>query len=302
MTSIPHPITSTSQPTNSTPSHSPLVSTSDLTAFQKLDFTLLSNSTPSPKTDPLAASLYFKPHRRAERQEKQLRNIEKERAQHEKVQLERLLDGLKSHDWLRVMGISGITDGERKTFEPKRDFFIREVSSLIAKFRRWKEEEKRRKVGSGWNGAGSISASAAAEDDDEGDSIPTTPSFSTTTDQTLAARQLHQEASSSSFPNSHSNPMHPPSKSKPLHSQHIPPSLDPSATLEPFTSFYSKPYQREAAVSKHRRGRTRFAFGCPVPEVEEREFELPGDFLTEEMIRASRRRGRRVRRGMGSSG
>lgn len=198
------------------------------------------------------------------------------------------------------MGISGITDGERKAFEPKRDFFVREVSSLIAKFRRWKEEEKRRKVGGGWKGAGSVSASAAAEDEEDGDSVPTTPSFSTSTDQALAARQLHQEASSS-HPNSNSNLMHHPPKSKTPHSQYIPPSLDPSAT-EPFTSFYSKPYQREAAVSKHRRGRTRFAFGCPVPEVEAREFELPGALLTEEMIRASRRRGRRVRRGRADSG
>ncbi|KAL9117161.1 MAG: hypothetical protein Q9187_006306, partial [Circinaria calcarea] len=208
ITSIPHPITSTAQlttctlqPTTSTPFQPFPSPTSDLTTFQKLDFTLISTDGSSIETDPLPTSLYFKPHRRAERQEKQLRNIEKERAQHEKVQLERLLDGLKSHDWLRVMGISGITDSERKAFEPKRDFFIREVSSLIAKFRRWKEEEKRRKAGGGWKGAGSVSASAAAEDDDDDEnSTPTTPSypnsFSTTTDQALAARQLHQEASS----------------------------------------------------------------------------------------------------------
>src|SRR4051794_21557477 len=35
--------------------------------------------------DPLADSVYFTQHRRAERKEKQLRNIEKERAMHEKV-------------------------------------------------------------------------------------------------------------------------------------------------------------------------------------------------------------------------
>lgn len=96
-------------------------------------------------TDPLCHDFYFKAHRRHERQEKQLRNIEKERAQHEKIQLDRLLDELQGHDWLRVMGISGITESEKKLYEPKRDYFVKEVSALIAKFHMWKEEEKRRK-------------------------------------------------------------------------------------------------------------------------------------------------------------
>ena len=65
---------------------------------------------------------------------------------HEKVQLERLLEGLRGHDWLRVMGISGITETEKKLYEPKRDHLIREVKILLEKFRLWKEEEKRRKV------------------------------------------------------------------------------------------------------------------------------------------------------------
>ncbi|KAL8740573.1 MAG: hypothetical protein Q9190_006745 [Brigantiaea leucoxantha] len=95
--------------------------------------------------DPLNDELYFKAHRRAERSEKQLRNIEKERAQHEKVQLDRLYDGLKGPDWLKVMGISGVTEMERKAYESKRDHFIYEVGALLKKFRAWKEEEKRRK-------------------------------------------------------------------------------------------------------------------------------------------------------------
>ncbi|KAK2745012.1 hypothetical protein FQN55_006369 [Onygenales sp. PD_40] len=100
----------------------------------------------APSKDPLGDDVYFKAHRRIERQEKQLRNIERERAQHEKVQLDRLLDELQGHDWLRVMGISGITDTEKKLYEPKRAYFIKEVSALIDKFRVWKEEEKRRKI------------------------------------------------------------------------------------------------------------------------------------------------------------
>jgi hypothetical protein len=93
--------------------------------------------------DPLDDAFFFAQHRRAERKEKQLRNIEKERAMHEKLQLERLLDGLQGPDWLKVMGVTGVTDGERKDWESKRDYFVKEVEALVDKFRLWKEEEKR---------------------------------------------------------------------------------------------------------------------------------------------------------------
>ncbi|MCJ1482742.1 hypothetical protein MMC06_002908 [Schaereria dolodes] len=274
---------------------------SDLNDAQKLDFSSIEPHTRLHTAhDPLTADLYFKAHRRAERQEKQLRNIEKERAQHEKVQLERILDGLKGHDWLRVMGISGVTDSEKRSFEPKRDWFVREVSSLIEKFRIWKEEEKKRKTEK-------EQSLMADEDDDEeeeqkeeeedddnnngGNSrdLPTTGPPPDPADlDAWAARQLHQEAISASTTKATRQPPIP---------QLLPPALE-----KPFTSFYSKPYIREAALSKHRRGRTRFAFGQPVPDVAERAFELPSGILTEEAIRAAARRGRRVRRGRDSMG
>jgi len=79
---------------------------------------------------------------------------------HEKVQLERLLDNLQGPDWLKVMGITGVTDGERKEWEPKRDFFIKEVELLVDKFRLWKEQEKKLKVEK-------EAAQAVKEDDDD---------------------------------------------------------------------------------------------------------------------------------------
>jgi hypothetical protein len=125
---------------------SPAPPTNDLTAFQTIDFSPILKSLPSSPTDPLTDAFFLNAHKRPERQEKQLRNIERERAQHEKVQLDRLLEGLKGHDWLKVMGISGITESERKTYEGKRAWFIREVTALIDKFKAWKEEERRRKM------------------------------------------------------------------------------------------------------------------------------------------------------------
>ncbi|KAA6415294.1 MAG: hypothetical protein FRX48_00009 [Lasallia pustulata] len=253
---------------------------------QKIDFSSIEKSAGHTTDDPLTDTVYFKAHRRAERQEKRLRNIEREKAQHEKVQLERLLDGLKGHDWLRVMGISGITDSEKKAFEPKRDYFIREVSSLIEKFRVWKEEEKRRKA--------EKEQMLVDEDDEEDESIAAAdvasdgdpPDYSDV--DAWAARQLHQEAISAT------------GQPKGRNRRHRPPATAPAQPLppeKPFTSFYSKPYLREAAIGKHRRGRTRFAFGKPLPEISEQAFSLPSDLLTEDAIAASARSRRRMRRG-----
>lgn len=252
-----------------------------LNKAQRIDFSSIERHASA--DDPLTDAVYFKAHRRAERQEKQLRNIEKERAQHEKVQLERLLDGLKGHDWLRVMGISGITDSEKKAFEPKRDYFIHEVSSLIEKFKVWKEEEKRRKVEREQN--------LVAEDDEESepDTALSTASEGDPPDyndvDAWAARQLRQEAISATGPET--------GKSR---KQHAPAAVEPVALEKPFTSFYTKPYLRDAAIGKHRRGRARFAFGQPLPNVAEKTFDLPPDILSQDAIAASARNRRRARR------
>lgn len=245
---------------------------------QRIDFSSIDRHTKHHAVDLLTDAMYFKAHRRAERQEKQLRNIEKERAQHEKVQLERLLDRLKGHDWLRVMGINGITDTEKKLFEPKRDHFIREVTVLIEKFRMWKEEEKRRKAAKGQNAQseGSRRESTSASDGDS-------PVYSEV--DVSAARQLQQETSSASEPRV---------GRRKKHATHA--AAEPLPPEKPFTSFFSKPYLRDAAIGKHRRGRTKIAFGLPIPDFAEKEFNLPTDILSHEAIAAGARSRRRARR------
>lgn len=223
--------------------------------------------------DPMSDAVYLKAHRRAERQEKQLRNIEKERAMHEKVQLERLLDGLKGHDWLRVMGISGITDGEKKAYEPKRDYFIREVLILLEKFREWKEEEKRRKVEKEESmlDEDEDQEEEESEEDDESDDNP--PDYASVDDGTV---NPHKDAKSV--------------KKAPLGKRSHRAKAPPAPPVQkPFTSFYSKPYLRDAAIGKHRRGRARFAFGQPLPEPVDRDFGLPEDILSPEAIDGVRR-------------
>lgn len=250
---------------------------------QRIDFSSIDRNTRHNAVDLLTDAVYFKAHRRAERQEKQLRNIEKERAQHEKVQLERLLEGLRGHDWLRVMGINGITESEKKVFEPKRDYFIKEVTLLIEKFRMWKEEEKRRKA---------AKEQSLLDKESRCDTTSTSDDQSSTSSEVNAgaSRQLQKEANSAIGSRSGR-------RKKP--SAAAAPALapaEPPAPEKPFTSFFPKPYLRDAAIGKHRRGRTKIAFGHPIPEFVEKDFSLPRDLLSQGAIAASARSRRRARR------
>jgi Something about silencing, SAS, complex subunit 4 len=287
------------------PNYDPFGATKPLHNAQVIDLTSLVASPRRPTHDPLDAEIYYKAHRKAERAEKSARNSERERAQHEKVQLDRLLDGLKGPDWLKVMGITGVTESEKKLYEPKRALFTREVTALIKKFEDWKEEEKRQKerkkqemreveereVDDGEDGV--EEGKDEPESPNQENSPPPASNFDGSADYTshevdaLAARQLHQETTFTA-----SGP-----KKKAESDTTIPPLPTPPPAYKPFKSFYSKRHLRDAAVAGHRRGRAITAFGEPVPELDDHEFELPPTILTEDAVRASSRRKRRQRRG-----
>ncbi|KAI9784805.1 MAG: hypothetical protein M1839_001535 [Geoglossum umbratile] len=270
---------------------------------QVVDFSTLERAAKQSRDDPLPDSLYHKPHRRAERQEKQLRNIEKERAQHEKQHLERLLEGLMGPDWLKVMGVSGITESEKKEYEPKRDIFIREVAGLVEKFKVWKEEEKRRKAEKDQALLVEEAGEQADGEDvggilDEGDeqfgqlavidtmSDGDPPDYSDV--DAWAARQLHQEAIGATSRSS--------SKRQRLEQPQIPKKRE-QPPPQPFTSFYSKPYLRAAAIGNHRRsGRSVTAFGHPIPDIPQRDFVPPLEILNPEVVKARERSKRRLKR------
>lgn len=308
----------------------------------------------SPEEDPLGEEFYSKAHRRFERQEKQLRNIERDRAQHEKQQLERLLEELRGPEWLRVMGLPGIHENEKKLYEPKRDILISELVALVNKFQAWKDEERRRKIAKE-KGATPVDTEAESrrarkrsrpvEETTEAESslspgidmaTPSTPDPSDV--DAWAALQLHQEARSAddsvakSRKSSSSSRKPKPKKSaeneektKPAEkkgsqkrpkTQHDPePSPSPNPEPEPapvpfslpppdnkpFTSLFSDPREREiaqTAVSQDRDEPTHpvLAFGQPIPEIEERDFEPPEEYLTPEAIQASRRHRRLLKR------
>lgn len=272
---------------------------------ERVDFSFLNTHYKDDGECPLSDEYFESIHRRPERAEKAVRNSDKGRAQHEKDQVIRLLEGLQGPDWLKLMGVSGITDGRKKEFEPARHHFIKGCRAIIEKFRIWREEEKRRKLEK-------EQAMAEAEeegeeeaeeedDDDEGEeenneieekdgnaSDGDPPDYSDV--DASAARQLHEEAVA---------------RSAPLHSsrrgeKRAKIELVPLAAHElekDFKSFFSKPHLREAALGKSRRsGRSVAAWGHPVPEVQTSDFDLPEEYRDEETLKAHARKRRRDRR------
>lgn len=259
---------------------------------QRVDFSFIDrNWKDDGGTDPLSDEYFESIHRKPERQEKAIRNSDKGRAQHEKDQVIRLLEGLQGHDWLKLMGVSGVTDGRRKEFEPARDHFIRGCQAILEKFRTWREEEKRRK-----QEKEAALAEEEEEDDDEvneevveevdegNESDGDPPDYSDV--DASAARQLHEEIARAA-----ALAKHPGRKPK---VESLPTLYE---TPKEFKSFFSKPHIREAAMGKTRRsGRGRAAWGHPVPEVPESDFNLPEEYRDEETLKAHARRKRRDKR------
>ena len=266
---------------------------------QVVDLSTFLKNVPDQPDDPLSEDAFLKSHKRAERKEKQLRNIERERAMHEKFQLDRLLDGLQGHDWLKVLGVTGVTDGEAKRYEPKRDYFIAEVQALVDKFQEWKDEEKRQRLE---REAALAAEREAEEEDDDSDSLSSSESSPDPPSSDLnasAARQLQQETAStlkSSSKQASSARNKPPSIQRDRASIVPPPPPIPYRPPSPITSFYNKRHMRDAALKKTRHGRSITAFGQPLPEPEEREFELPADYVTAEVLKARGREWRRRKR------
>ncbi|ORY68650.1 something about silencing, SAS, complex subunit 4-domain-containing protein [Pseudomassariella vexata] len=269
--------------------------------------------------DPLPDSHYELAHKRAERLEKSIRNTEKGRAQHEKDQIIRLLGELQGPDWLRTMGVSGVTETRKKTFEPAREHFIKGCQAILEKFRLWNEEEKRRKrereqakaaEEESQSEEADEPAAAAEEEEEEEEDEPVAseeeemgheestgnisdgdpPDYSDV-DESIA-KQLHEEAiASAKFA---------PSVSSKRTRGEAPPMMPSEPYVPPreFTSFFRKRHEREAALNiDRRRGRNVMAWGCTVPEAHENSFDLPEEYRDEDTMKARARRKRRDLRG-----
>ncbi|KAH7155752.1 something about silencing, SAS, complex subunit 4-domain-containing protein [Dactylonectria estremocensis] len=276
----------------------------DVFDAQRIDFSFLEAQYKN-KTldDPLPDKLFQPVHRRAERLERSIRNTEKGRAQHEKDQIIRLLEGLQGHDWLRVMGVSGITETKKKAFEPARDHFIKGCQAILAKFRNWILEERRRKA----EKEKALAERAGDEDSGEDETDEEEAARGDSSDSASPAKQLREEAMARTKPPTKGSKKRrltpqPPTAKQPAGAKApAPKPQKPPKPPEPpkeFKSFFSKRYERDGALNRHRRaGRKVMAWGHPVPEIPEVDFDLPEDFLDADALKARERRKRRDRRG-----
>jgi hypothetical protein len=74
-------------------------------------------------------------------------------------------------------------------------------------------------------------------------------------------------------------------------------STPPQEPPKEFTSFFAKRYQRDMALSKTRRtGRKALAWGHPIPDMPEREFELPAEWRDDDALTSRARIKRRDKR------
>lgn len=233
--------------------------------------------------DPLGDEAFFKAHRKAERREKSLRNIEKEKTMHEKDHLERLLDGLKGPDWLRVIGVSAIPDGDLKRLQDKRNYFIREIKSLLRKFQRWREEEKRLRVEkeaglddhsvTGGKVVRKVRSSGQVVLNDN-DSIASEPPLPQQNPGTIKLKIRLT-----------------PRKAPPEFTPPRPPTPD-----GPFLSFYRDPVTRQKALGGEGQFEANIAFGQPLPNLDMVDFELPEEYILPEALKECARRRRREKR------
>ncbi|PKS09900.1 hypothetical protein jhhlp_004523 [Lomentospora prolificans] len=314
----------------------------DLYDSQRIDFGFLEARLKKKLPEnPLPDSCYEPAHKKAERLEKSIRNRERGRAQHERDRIIRLLDGLQGHDWLRIMGVSGITESRKKSFEPARDYFIKGCQGILDKFRRWTLEEKRRKqererkereqseLAATVQSRKGSTASATSAQEDEGASVGDNASVVSDPNSDVdasIAKQLQEEAlararvasdmaatnrSTATLTKAGDTKKQPAKRTrgktvtnnaptsksaanKTATSTKKPPESEPSKS---FTSFFQKKHERDAALSRGRRsGRKILAWGHPLPEMPEADFELPGDIKDPEIMKAQARKKRRDKR------
>lgn len=265
---------------------------------QQIDLGFLESQTKNKTVeDPLPDKLFQPIHRRAERLERSVRNAEKGRAQHEKEHIIRLLEGLQGHDWLRVMGVSGVTETKKKTFEPARNHFIKGCQAVLNKYRNYVLEEKKRKMEKDRARAEKEhEEDSSIDEDDSGDEV----ADSNDSDSASPAKQLQEEAMARSkapkgSKNRKATPQ--PAAARAPRPAKPPPAPRPPEPPKEFKSFFTKRYERDSALNRNRRtGRKVLAWGLPIPEIPEVDFDLPEQYRDEDTLKIRARKKRRDRR------
>ncbi|KAI6250986.1 hypothetical protein HI914_00144 [Erysiphe necator] len=254
----------------------------DLHNAEKINLTdLIGSFEENPSQDILCESYFKSLHKRPYRAEKTIRNTDRERAQHDRVQVTRLLEGLRGHDWLRLLGVHGVPESKKREYESARQYFIRGCESILAKFQAWRDKEKRQKI--------ERDVTLAAEVKKQQAHIIRKDITEYVDNVTFATKQnLHE--SIMQVTNALPNPQRKP-RSKAVN---ITQPLEPNQDL---TSIDHNPrIQENTLKSLHRPGRIALAWGYPISELPEQEFKLPDEFWDERFLRAHARKKRLVER------
>ncbi|SZF02002.1 unnamed protein product [Blumeria hordei] len=249
--------------------------------------------------DPLCDEYYELMHKKPARAERALRKTEKERAQHERDQVLRLLQGLQGHDWLKLMGISGVTESKKREYEPAREYFTHGCELIIAKFKSWRDEEKRKKLAK--ITAGPCEANVCSK---QGSSVPLTlgtpgNSYYTENDSdTSPSQQLHHEATVASSALSLSTTKHQPHTDWPC-TRSQPESYTAASSCSQF--FFARFDDADANCQKEQSKKIpscpcAYVWGQPLYELPERDFNLPEELLDQESLRTHARKKRRAQR------
>lgn len=249
-------------------------------------------------TDPLADDLYIKSHRGMGREEKRLRNVERDKAAYDRQRYEERLEKLRGPDWIKTFNLGGVAlKLGNAEMEKRRQVVIRWHESLLEKFRAWKEEERRQKAAKGGRLSRSMSNSqdrGTAESEDlnaQGLNVNDNEQAEEEEEDIYAIVDDSDDAADNSYRSKqHRHTL------KALKGTHRPPYAESPKKKQPepkpFTSFYNKSHMRLAAISTGRKSsRNLTAFGEPLPEIEEKEFLLPDEFFqqTARHMRARRR-------------
>lgn len=229
------------------------------------------------------------------------------------------------------MGVSGVTETKKKKFEPARMHFIKGCQVILAKFRNWNLEEKRRKLekekaladkaeqeGDTDESEGESQESRDGhskqnededevegedegedqdqdQDQDEDDVEEDEASQDDTSETSSPAKQLRREARARSK-------LAAANSTKPRIPHRPMPPIKPPEPPKEFKSFFSKTYERDSALNRQRRaGRKILAWGLPLPEIAEADFVLPEEYRDEETLKARARKKRRDKRELRTS-
>lgn len=204
--------------------------------------------------DPLSEDHFVVYHRRMEREEKRMQSIERERSLGEVDRVLAQRGILTGPSWRNdIRYITRITDTDDETaIDFKRRLTLQEIEAYLQKYRDWKKREALVKAQKRAGGS-------------QGNPLAYVFGGTLDTPDETSGESDNDSVSDSSESEHEQTPVPSPELQRP--------DIIP---VKPFTSFYKDPRKRPRFdVLVKRPARTTHAFGCEIPHMLRRDFEIP---------------------------